>query len=49
MAAQDTKAREVIHNAGSPIQFLDSADFEKYVQADIKRMSDVVRRMGKLE
>jgi hypothetical protein len=28
---------------------LDSADFEKYVQADIKRMSDVVRRMGKLE
>ena len=49
MAAQDTKAREVIHNAGSPVQFLDSADFEKYVQADIKRMSDVVRRMGKLE
>ena len=49
MAAQDSKAREVIHNAGSPIQFLDSADFEKYVQADIKRMSEVVRRMGKLE
>lgn len=49
MAAQDSKAREVIHNAGSPVQFLDSADFEKYVQADIKRMSDVVRRMGKLE
>ena len=49
MAAQDSKAREVIHNAGSPVQFLDSADFEKYVQADIKRMSEVVRRMGKLE
>jgi tripartite-type tricarboxylate transporter receptor subunit TctC len=49
MAAQDSKAREVIHNAGSPVQYLDSADFEKYVQADIKRMSEVVRRMGKLE
>jgi len=49
MAAQDAKAREVIHNAGSPVQFLDSPDFEKYVQADIKRMSEVVRRMGKLE
>jgi len=49
MAAQDAKAREVIHNAGSPVQFLDSPDFEKSVQADIKRMSEVVRRMGKLE
>lgn len=48
-AAQDAKVREVIQNAGSPILFQDSADFEKYVQADARRMSDVVRRIGKVQ
>ena len=47
-AAQDAKVKEVIQNAGSPVLFLDSADFEKYVQADAKRMVDVVKRIGKL-
>ncbi len=48
-AAQDTKVKEVILNAGSPILFQDSADFEKYVQADAKRMADVVKKIGKLQ
>ena len=48
-AAQDTKVREVIQNAGSPVQYQDSADFEKYVQADAQRMVDVVKRIGKLD
>ena len=48
-AANDAKVREVIQNAGSPILYLDSPDFEKYVQADVRRMSDVVRKIGKVE
>jgi hypothetical protein len=39
----------VILNAGSPILFQDSADFEKYVQADARRMADVVKKIGKLQ
>jgi hypothetical protein len=35
--------------AGSPVQFQDSPDFEKYVQADAKRMVDVVKKIGKVQ
>jgi tripartite-type tricarboxylate transporter receptor subunit TctC len=48
-AALDTKARDIIQNTGSPVQYLDSPDFEKYVQADAKRMTDVVKKIGKVE
>ena len=49
IAALDGKVREVILNAGSPVQYQDSPDFEKYVQADANRMSAVVKRIGKVE
>ena len=48
-AAQDAKVKEVILGAGSPVQFQDSPEFEKYVQADAKRMVDVVKKIGKVE
>ena len=48
-AAQDARVKEVILNAGSPILFHGSADFEKYVQADVRRMTDVVKKIGKVE
>ena len=48
-AAQDSKVRDVILNAGSPVLYQDSADFEKYVQADATRMAAVVKRIGKVE
>ncbi len=48
-AAQDAKVKEVILNAGSPVQYQDSPDFEKYVQADATRMAAVVKRIGKVE
>ncbi len=48
-AAQDAKVKDVILGAGSPVQYQDSSDFEKYVQADAARMSAVVRRIGKVE
>ncbi|CAN7517210.1 tripartite tricarboxylate transporter substrate binding protein [Polaromonas sp. LjRoot131] len=48
-AALDAKVKEVILGAGSPVLYQDSPDFEKYVQADAKRMADVVKRIGKVE
>ena len=48
-AALDAKVKEVILNAGSPVQYQDSPEFEKYVQADASRMSAVVKRIGKVE
>jgi tripartite-type tricarboxylate transporter receptor subunit TctC len=48
-AAQDSKVKDVILNAGSPVLYQDSAEFEKYVQADAARMAGVVKRIGKVE
>ncbi|MBI2770318.1 MAG: tripartite tricarboxylate transporter substrate binding protein [Burkholderiales bacterium] len=48
-AASDAKVKEVILNAGSPVLYQDAPDFEKYVQADAKRMAEVVKKIGKVE
>ena len=48
-AAMDAKVKDVILNAGSPILFQDMPDFEKYVQADARRMADVVKKIGRVE
>ena len=48
-AANDPKVKDVIGNAGSPILYQDTPEFEKYVQADVKRMADVVKKIGKVE
>lgn len=48
-AANDAKVKEVILNAGSPILYQDTPDFERYVQADVRRMADVVKKIGKVE
>ena len=48
-AAQDAKVRQVILSAGSPVLYQDTPDFEKYVQADAKRMAEVVKKIGKVE
>jgi tripartite-type tricarboxylate transporter receptor subunit TctC len=48
-AANDPKVRDVILNAGSPILYQDTPDFEKYVQNDVKRMAGIVRKIGKVE
>ena len=34
---------------GSPILYQDTPEFEKYVQADVRRMADVVKKIGKVE
>ena len=48
-AAMDAKVKEVIGNAGSPILYQDTPDFERYVQSDVRRMADVVKKMGKVD
>ena len=48
-AGHDARVKEVIGNAGSPVMFQDTPDFEKYVQADVRRMGEVVRKIGKVE
>jgi tripartite-type tricarboxylate transporter receptor subunit TctC len=48
-AANDPKVKEVILGAGSPVLYQDTPDFEKYVQSDVQRMSDVVKKIGKVE
>jgi tripartite-type tricarboxylate transporter receptor subunit TctC len=48
-AAKDPKVKDVILNAGSPILYQDTPDFERYVAADAKRMAEVVKKMGKVE
>jgi tripartite-type tricarboxylate transporter receptor subunit TctC len=48
-AANDPKVKEVILGAGSPILYQDSPEFEQYVQSDVKRMADVVKKIGKVE
>jgi tripartite-type tricarboxylate transporter receptor subunit TctC len=49
VAAQDAKVKQVILNAGSPVLYQDTPDFEKYVQADARRMAEVVKKIGKVE
>ncbi|HUR89764.1 MAG TPA: tripartite tricarboxylate transporter substrate binding protein [Ramlibacter sp.] len=48
-AANDAKVKETILNAGSPILYMDSPEFEPYVQQDAKKMAEVVKKIGKVE
>ena len=48
-AATDDKVKQIIGNTGSPIQFMDAADFQKYVDADAKRLAEVVKKIGKVQ
>jgi len=48
-AAADPKVKEILLTAGSPIQYLDAPEFQRYVDADAAKMTEVVRKVGKLE
>ena len=48
-AANDPKVKEVLGKAGSPILYQDSPDFQRYVDADAAKMTDVVKKIGKIE
>ncbi len=48
-AAEDPAVRQTINGAGSPIQYLDMPQFQEYVNADARKMGDVVKKIGKVE
>ncbi|MCC7215182.1 MAG: tripartite tricarboxylate transporter substrate binding protein [Burkholderiales bacterium] len=48
-AANDARVKDVLLTAGSPVQYLDAPEFQRYVDADAARMADVVKRIGKVE
>jgi len=48
-AANDPRVKEVLLTAGSPVQYMDAPEFQHYVDADAAKMSDVVKRIGKVE
>ncbi len=48
-AANDVRVKDVLLTAGSPVQYLDAPEFQRYVDADAVKMSDVVKRIGKVE
>ena len=49
VAANDPKVKEVIGKAGSPVLYQDAPEFDKYVKADVRRMADVVKKIGKVQ
>ncbi len=49
MAANDERVKQVMVTAGSPVQYLDTPEFQRYVDADANKMADVVKRIGKVE
>jgi len=45
----DPEFKKTMDNLGSPIVYLDAPDFQKFYDADAKRLGDAVRRVGKVE
>jgi tripartite-type tricarboxylate transporter receptor subunit TctC len=48
-AAADPSVKQVVAKAGSPIEYLDAPEFQRYWDADAKVMTQAVRRIGKVE
>ena len=47
--AADPAVVQTISRAGSPIEYLDAADFQVYWDADARLMTEAVRKIGKVE
>ena len=48
-AAQDPQVVQTIVKAGSPVAYLDAPEFQTYWEADARRMTEAVNRIGKVE
>ena len=48
-AAMDERVKQVLLTAGSPVQYLDAPEFQRYVDADATKMADVVKQIGKVQ
>jgi tripartite-type tricarboxylate transporter receptor subunit TctC len=48
-AANDPAVRQTISSAGSPLLYIDTPEFQSYIDADARKMRDVVKKIGKVE
>jgi tripartite-type tricarboxylate transporter receptor subunit TctC len=48
-AVQDPEFKTAMVNVNTPINFLEGAEFDRFVDADTKRLAAVVQKMGKTE
>ena len=48
-AAEDPAVNATISGAGSSIMYMDAPQFQTYLNADAKKMADVVQKIGKVE
>ncbi len=48
-AAQDARAVAALTGAGTSFMYQDAPEFDRFVQADAKEMSDLVARIGKVD
>jgi tripartite-type tricarboxylate transporter receptor subunit TctC len=48
-AAADPQLMQTISRAGSPVEYLDAAEFQRYWDADSRQLTAQMRRMGKLQ
>ena len=46
---RDGQVVQTIGRAGSPIEYLDAPEFQRYWDADAALMTDAVKRIGKVE
>ena len=48
-AVQDPEFKTAMVDVNTPINFLEGAEFDRFVDADTKRLAAVVQKMGKTE
>lgn len=48
-AANDPAVRQTISGAGSPLLYIDTPEFQNYIDGDARKMKDVVQKIGKVE
>lgn len=49
VAANDPQVRQTISQAGSPIEYLDTPDFQSYIASDSKKLKEAVQKIGRVE
>jgi tripartite-type tricarboxylate transporter receptor subunit TctC len=48
-AADDAAVNAAINGSGSSIMYMDAPEFQTYLNADARKMADVVQKIGKVE
>jgi tripartite-type tricarboxylate transporter receptor subunit TctC len=49
LAASDARVVQTLGSAGSPLAYLDAPEFDRYIEAEVGRMTAAVKRIGKVD